>query len=391
MSGTESSETRDDKVLDLLAEYLTRTSNVFSTITWITSAASVGLSILIGVSLFLGYRSVGDLRTEIADVAQSKVESFFLKETGNNTQFANNFQDYLQKMREKVAEVEAAESKLSRFIAISELIEHSDPSQDPIGQFLALQETVGGDSEAAEEGLTDPGARLQAKQVLTVLVAAAEKDRSNIDSNELFNASGVASKLDFQGLARRLAQLAYDFRPIQIHKARLLRMTAAQAESLENEDSQKARDDAINEILRMIENLSLRSPELIVSEAWNVAERERRYDLLIEALENASARQNVYTPSYAHLIAARAYARQGAPGWDRKMNDHISVSLEKLANESPHSTWYADTIEDLVRMLPAILPSKHAGRILETISEKSRNIPALRQMMLRFGLLSEAN
>lgn len=156
-----------------------------------------------------------------------------------------------------------------------------------------------------------------------------------------------------------------------MHAIRLLRMRVESGDILgvvRNEDrfaidstnperepsmAQRIREDAFTTVIAQVKDAPLPNCELIYSEAWNVVEHTRRYRELINVLEqshNERANNGEYFPSYGHVLLARAYAREGAPGWAQEAESNLLEAHQKAESESPLSTWFTSTRKEIVEL-----------------------------------------
>ncbi|MCM8734322.1 hypothetical protein M5E06_08950 [Azospirillum sp. A1-3] len=203
------------------------------------------------------------------------------------------------------------------------------------------------DISGAIERLSDENGKVSKenrKQMLEILRKITEKPYSDMyDSSFYFNAAARASSLDQHGLATKLADIAYEKHKTAVHSVRRIRL------KIESGDFQ-----ASDEVRKLIVGLTLERPEIVLSEAWNIAEHTSKYYELIEWIEelirsrpDGGVGEN-YIPSYTYVILGQLYLRWGVPGSIEKAEDCFRIALELHQKESPMASWYNDTIRDYV-------------------------------------------
>ncbi len=176
----------------------------------------------------------------------------------------------------------------------------------------------------------------------------------------LFNASSVASEMDFDHEALKLASLCahWDPKPSYVLRKSRLEDTFGMrfdlkggALVLSQQPPMVVREEAWKTAKEMVREGPTWQCELIFSELHNIATRNREtgyVDDAIVVMEEVVDGDNV--PSYAFAVLAGFYAMRGNRTW---LNDYLGTvrkAIEILAAESPASTWYEHTVRDISKM-----------------------------------------
>lgn len=191
---------------------------------------------------------------------------------------------------------------------------------------------------------------------LLELLASTQMQR-DFDSDFIFNAAQSADQLKMNDLAFRLMSEANKKRP---NDAPIRAGMLSGAVDIGNEGEV---DKAFLELLDMVRNLSPHSPNIVLSEAWNSTEDQRRYPELIKAINDLiNSQSNV--PSYAHAIQAEAYLRSSQSDaliHARKANQRAK---ETLANETAHSVWADSSMRQIAKVDRIIAKSEALREVL---------------------------
>jgi len=240
--------------------------------------------------------------------------------------------------------------------------------------------------------------------------------RRKITADTLFNASGFASSYKFVARSHILSTLSIWMEEQPAYLARNYRqqVETGNAFFVENRDgsytlvsenagnkvdvAKKIRQRAYENLLELARNAAIVNCELVYSEAVNSAEHSSQFRPLIETFESSLAERNAsgrYFPSYGHTALAKVYLRASEPGWKDKFTFHINAAREKLAEESPVSSWHDSTRKDLAAFEllagrsgnSSVVgsPRKKAERAVGVTREDVRRLKALRDKIMNEG------
>ena len=315
-----------------------------------------GLSLALGA---VGFATLGDIKEQVADqvVLQFPRDSQqyldYEKLIGETEELKKDFQDLSQDYQRAVDAL-AYKDRVSKDWDLEgrvlRLIEESTARQFASRAIRNKLATTEGDGDKAYAGtLLEPAWR---ERALATLAALAESEKS-FDPTLYFNAAQIARRLKSWELSQVLAtKSASDDSPA--HRALLL---AVKVESESGSD----REDAFKGLLAMVQSLDLRSPEIVLAEAWNAAESTRRYEELYLAIVDLEAAAGVYIPSYAYAIKAQALMRWGAPGSREEADSALDDAEKLLANESPMSSWYESSKRETLELRTRTRPEGSAS------------------------------
>ena len=112
----------------------------------------------------------------------------------------------------------------------------------------------------------------------------------------------------------------------------------------------------------MVEDLTLESPHIVVAEAWNATEENRRYEDLIRSLSiffdrAAASNGAIHVPSHTYVMKAQAHFRSGRPGELEPTLDLLIRAVSVLRQEGMHSEWAESTIRDMIGILGVLVNS----------------------------------
>lgn len=303
----------------------------------------LGLSVVVSIFAF---RSLSELRRELQSSVEEHVDRALRKESERK----QTFQALLESLKQ--AETKWEEIKAS--------IQH-------IEGFYTITETLVGDAQGAYKAVSEisnkPTATEDDRRValtyLRKLIQLGVEGR--VDPNILFNATSAASKLDFDFEALQIAALCAHWDPKPSHIARKNRLEDIFGARFVLRDNHLERDEVSANVVRseawtaaleQVRRMPTIQCELILSEAHNIAVRNREsgfMDELITVIETSSqSKDNRQTPSYLYVILGGLYAMRGNLQWREGYEDTITKALQILKQESPSSTWYWHTIRDLL-------------------------------------------
>jgi hypothetical protein len=354
-----------------IAEGQWRSANAFSEgIKSMATAIAAAITITLGFIGLIGFKNVSDLRKDIRDeikIYQSHIDTQIQQIRDNTEKSHSDLRDTLPTLVAKevgalfghnndmrlayerhVSSIQNAVEKIDNFMSryqddISPFIDAAKGISDPIGDFHALLR-----DRVLSREVHDPINRHKIRKVLQNFI----DNEAIVSVNDLFNATNVASHLNYSDLAERLAELAYDRWPIPIHEARMLRFKVAQGGT--------KGDDSFGRIMELVASTPVANCELIVADGWNVAEERRDYDALLGALERRRLAPE-YAPSFVHAIAALAAIRGGKPNWKSKADEYLTAAKVSISEESPKSTWHAGAIREIHKAEQwMVVPDKNA-------------------------------
>ncbi len=189
--------------------------------------------------------------------------------------------------------------------------------------------------------ILDPNWRQQAIVYLNTLANSINK--KNFDPDFINNAAMLCRQLDQFELAEKLTTAAYEKNQSPPQAALFYGSKVSNSTGSENEA-------ACSKLMGLVRVLSNNSPQIILSEAWNAAERTRRYDDLIKAIEDGIAYRSINNqsiPSYCYVIMAQSLLREAGPGNVEKAKEAIKQATALLANETAYAQWYKSTLGEL--------------------------------------------
>ena len=288
------------------------------------------LSVVVGV---FGFKQLSDIDSLIAEEVQSLLprqsQKFaeYKKLIDETSELAERFSGLFGKY----------ESAAKAFANINNVTEDFD-LEGKVTKLLDEVETRSGDQLYEEKW------RLHA--VATLRLLAETQRKRNFESDFIFNAAQAASHLQQGSLAYELMQVAFTKRPndAPIQAGRLSAIVGIGDENEVN--------DAFEQLMSMVVNLDQNSPHIVLSEAWNAAERKRRYEDLIGAIDRLFSNPgNRFAPSYAYFIKAFALTRASRPGDLESAKLIVAKGLEVLKTESPNSVWHDASLREYAKCL----------------------------------------
>ena len=207
------------------------------------------------------------------------------------------------------------------------------------------------EDEATE--LFDPKWRKDA--IATVTIFKDSLAKKTYPADFIFNVTQICKRLDQFQLAEQLTKAAFDKDPSPPIKALYY-------SSLVKNSSGKHRDDAFRNLMSMVASLEENSPEIIIAEAWNAAEDQRRYTELVDSIDKLYAK-NKTPPSYVFIIKAQALLRQSKPGSIQGAEQALSTALSLLKNETALSSWFKSTLREYSEITQVIQKTKMANEL----------------------------
>ncbi len=264
----------------------------------------------------------------------------------------------------KIAELKISGAQLDAFNA------HSSKVRDYQGQLLALRKQARSTPNAAY----DADLRRLALFTLTDVKIGVKE----LHADDCYNAAAVAGGLKMSDLAIWYMRAAFDKdKGNPVYESRILR------HEIEIQGDSKTASKIVARILELVKHAPPPGCELIYSEAWNIAEHLRRYAPFILAFEEVTQRG---ATSYAHLITARLYMREGRLGWREHAEKHLEATKRLLANEPSQATWYPSSVRELhARVLELGGEADEDGSIAENSAIDPKALKEMARILAKFG------
>jgi hypothetical protein len=307
-----------------------------------------------------GYRSIKELKNELQASVESIVERI-LKDKSKSGESFEHLVTSLSSAQTRWATIEKAIDNLAKFETLS-----SSQSGDAQGAYRMAKDLSGKEDITADE-------RRMALGYLLKILELGEQGR--VDPNLLFNACSVASEMDFDHEALKLATLCAHWDPKPSHVLRKSRLEDAFGMRFELQDHTLVRSDQTPTMVRteawkVARDLARKSPtyqcELIFSELHNIAVRNREsgyIDDAIAVMEDVT--KDMTAPSYAYAVLSGFYAMRGNSTWLADYLRTAGEAVKALSEESPASTWYDHTRRDIVKMAVHTNRTAEIAKILD--------------------------
>jgi len=343
----------------------------------IQNAERVGALMVVLVIAFativtvLGYRSMKELKDELRSSVESIVDGL-LKDKSKQSE---NFASLVSKLAPAVERWAVIKSNIDSLEAVEE--KSASQSGDAKGAYHIAKGLSEKDSITADD-------RRTALSCLRKNVKLGEEGQ--VDPQLLFNASGVASDMDFDHQALELGSLCAHWAPKPsyiLRKNRLEDIFGMRFELKEKALVQthlpptSVRQEAWIATLKEASKSPTDQCELIYSEFQNIAIRNREsgyIDQAIEVIRNNTI-QNA-TPSYAYVILSDLYAMRGNSTWLTDYLETVGRAANILAKESPACTWYESSIQDTLKMATLVNKNAEIQKILVNAGITISNQPA---------------
>ena len=331
-----------------------------STIRLMMLGFSALFTIIVVALGFLGFKSLSDVGRITTETVEWEVSKLVDGAAGLGTSLSQRtdaLSAQLGKLEEHINTVRNEVLRASTFV---EVIEGSE--LDPVGELLRLQDKMGPDEDVSSSEL-----RTQAQAVFIRLLRAYESvnaessgDVQFIGADNLYNASGLAARLQMLKLASRLAEAAYELDPAEEHRARML-YAKARAGDMNNRD-------ALDQILLLISQTSrLHYVHHTLSEGFNIALVHGELERFLDSLRAFRTNVGDHVPSYAWMIESQAVSIVGtdllAP------IQPLRNGFRQLSLESPNALWFEDSLGLGRKMIGVLLGhpgSRDSGESLQT-------------------------
>jgi hypothetical protein len=221
-----------------------------------------------------------------------------------------------------------------------------------------------GDLDTVEGTLLEPKWRKEAIATLSAFKDSLTK--KSYPADFIFNVTQVCRRLDQFELAEQLTKAAYEKDPTPPVKALYF---SSRVQSSTGQE----RSEAFRQLMEMVEQLPANSPEIVIAEAWNAAEGQRRHAELIAAIDKLISRRKA-PPSYALVIKAQALLRQSNPGALASASKSLDAAKDLLAEESAMSSWFESTLREYMQTKGVIDNTAAIRRV--AIGGELDNLPA---------------
>ncbi|MBA85531.1 hypothetical protein ACSSNL_08470 [Thalassobius sp. S69A] len=262
---------------------------------------------------------------------------------------SDRYQEQFAKTDALIRKLQAAEIRWQQIKPALDGLDGYDPDEDLKGDFERLTADTKTFSRAEKVGI-----------VRRISDHLREVERNGdvilqFTPDDIFNAAQMARGLKRVDLEKALVQAAYELDSSSL---------ATQAQYLQLQtrlgplDQREAR---FGQLMGLIAQPSMDAPHIVLAEAWNAAEGQRRYTDFLAAVDArilaAQADTDMFLPSHFHAIKGNAHQRRGLPNeLPIAMRSYIHA-IEQLAKEGTHTQWAVATIRDTVEGLEQLLLS----------------------------------
>ena len=298
---------------------------------------------------FLGVKSIRDIKAEIRESVKANVDLAIQRQADTKETFESLVAS-LQSAEDRWRGIRENLDELERFTALT-----GAEQDDAHGAYRAAR-------DISEREAVDEDGRKTALKLLQTLIALGET--GTVDPNILFNASSVASRMEFDYEALKLITLCCHFDPKPSHIARKSRHEDVFGIRMAHRDGKLVQDSSDAEEARNHAWVSLKEQvlanprvqcELVFSEFHNVAVRNRESGYFDDAINslNAVASEGEMT-SYGYSILAGFHLMRGADGWKADFKKAIETAIALHQSESPQSTWYEHSARDIAKALAQV-------------------------------------
>lgn len=210
------------------------------------------------------------------------------------------------------------------------------------------------DEDAAEISTQTEGTLLDPKwrkdSIATVMLFRDILAKKKFPADFIFNVTQTTRALNQFQLAEELTKAAFAKDPTPPIRALYLSSRVKNSTGAE-------REKAFQDLLAMVLDLPRNSPEIVLAEAWNAAEEQRRYADYIAVLDRLIEKQPD-APSYVHVIRATSILRQSLPGSVAQAEAGFTKALGLLSAESAHSSWFESTLRELQEGLSVVAKTR---------------------------------
>ena len=310
---------------------------------------------------FFGFRSFKEFKEEVQSNVQASVQSLVDRTLEEKSQSGKTFEQLVQSLssaQSRWAKIEESLTNLAKFEALSSAQYGDAHGAYAMARALAKRDDISPDERRAALGL------------LLKIVELGEQGK--VDPNLLFNACSVAAELDFDHEALKLATLCAHWDPKPSHILRRSRHEDAFGLRFEMKDHVLAVSDQSPATVRaqawnLAKDLVSKGQrfqcELILSDVENIAIRNRESGYIDEAIPVLKElTKDGAAPSYAFVVLSDFYAMRGDSTWLTDYLATVRAAVAVLSTESPASSWYQESIGDLLKM------AERAGKTADIIA-----------------------
>ena len=215
-----------------------------------------------------------------------------------------------------------------------------------------------GSSGSLEGSLLEP--KWRKDSIATLMLFRESLAKKKFPADFIFNVTQVTRALNQFQLAEDLTKAAYEKDATPPIRALYL------SSKVKNTTGQE-RETSFKDLLGMVADLPNNSPEIVLAEAWNAAEDQRRYGEFIAAIDKLIAARK--TPvSYAHVIRANAILRESFPQSLERADASLKLAAEALAQESAMASWFASSLREYQSARAKIQASRRAATLVSMVS-----------------------
>ena len=362
----------ETKIRQLELEIASRRN--YEKVVGILGAAVVAVGALVA---WFGFDSFSDIKQDVRDqVVQS------LKSVSSETSTSlDKFEEYDGRMGILLESLTEAEGRWRNSIQPA-LMELSGDIPDLKGQFLSMMKD--GEKQDSQQ---DPVWRRQAAAVVHKIVEHLEEAQSKMEvsqfaPSDIFNVAQLSRQVSRYDLERRLVVAAHEAKSDS---------TSARALYLQSEARRTSPGDdtAFQELMELVAYLTNENPHIVLAEAWNAAENQRRYDALIKALdvliERGEEEPGTFLPSYAYALKGQVHLRRGLVGEVDMAVEYFVEAVKRLKLEGTHSQWAVPTVELISSMRTVLVNS---GANIESLDESVLE-SGIELLILRYANIPE--
>ena len=309
--------------------------------------------VFLGVLGYFAKRYIDDIQKTVQQTTTIFLDESFAKEGERQkafTKLADDSHQYVEEYKEILESLEG----------LRELKDLAGATEDASYAYsratLLVKRYMELDADA-QGGEKAKGLRLEVSSLLDIIESEALK--GNVNANTVFNAAANAGRMQDTLRSLRLMTLAADLEPSDAHQLAKLdeeykmgisfSVSGGSISRIES-DAGTIRETAFARAMEIVAKGKLQQSEIIISRAWNMAERGREegaLDALIEVLEGLVSPRKGNVTSYVHVTLAQLYGRQALPDWEGKAKAALTTAIELLAKESPLATWYDSSQREL--------------------------------------------
>lgn len=335
---------------------------------FLRSVVGIGSFLIVGLgasAVYLLGQSVSDLKKEVSDLASTRVQA----EITNNASTVKQISEISNQLSDSLVEYENNKHALRAIESLASLEKLG--AHDPFGIYQQLSRLD--DKASADSGSLSEEERAAAFSLLQKALDAGVKGIT--EPNILFNTTVIASRLDFNSEAVKLATLAHYWLPSSSHATLRAEYSTLYGISFEfngsefvqiDKPSAQVRSDAWDQLKEEILKTPRQECEQIYSRAQNVAVRFRfsgYYGELIDTIHKSALENENLITSYGLNTLATLYTYQSNTDWEYNYWTTVEKALEKLSMESPVSSWYNHTVRDSLRSADRIGKAEELMRL----------------------------